>query len=239
MNVHFKGELIYRRHRSGVLQAQPTKRFYMGVKAANSRLETSPSNGSSTSQLAGLVTLEEVQRAAKRRGLAISVKELGPFYRIVCRDGSEEGQVLGVTSGFVAPWFGIMHCDTLQIFTRGLKGDAGQRIRGGVLGLGLLLGGATFTHGFYHGCRTAEILAINDNDAWHERLVKYYSYFGFRPVCRVGGNGLADLPHLLVWGGEGTRMNADIEAMLQRWTPSLRAAAAAAADDRSAPPDTN
>ena len=33
--------------------------------------------------------------------------------------GGEEGRVLGVTNGFVAPWFGLMHCDTLQIFTRG------------------------------------------------------------------------------------------------------------------------
>ncbi|GIL78233.1 hypothetical protein Vretimale_7607 [Volvox reticuliferus] len=236
MNVNFKGDLICRRHGSEVFQPQRGIRHYPGLKAVNAPLETSSSSGSSTSQLAGLVTLEEVQRAAKRRGLAVSVKELGPFYRIVCRDGSEDGEILGFTNGFVAPWFGIMHCDTLQIFTRGLKGDAGQRIRGGALGLGLLLGGATFTHGFRHGCRTAEILAINDDDAWHERLVKYYSYFGFRPVCRVGGNGLADIPHMLVWGGEGTRMDADIEAMLRRWTPSLRAAAATA--DTTAPPDT-
>ncbi len=101
-------------------------------------------------------------------------------------------------------------------------GDTGQRIRGGALGLGLLLGGATFSYGFRRGCRTAEILAINDDDAWHERLVRYYSYFGFRTVCRVGGNGLADVPHLLVWGGEGTRMDADMGAMLRKWTPAFR-----------------
>lgn len=69
-------------------------------------------------------------------------------------------------------------------------------MRGGTLGLGLLLGGATFAYGHARGCRTAEILAINDDDSWHERLVRYYSYFGFRPVCRVGGNGLSDLPHM-------------------------------------------
>lgn len=97
----------------------------------------------------------------------------------------------GVTSGFVAPPFGIMHCDTLQIFTRGIKGQEGQRLRGGALGLGLLLGGATFAHGHAAGCRTAEILAINDDDTWHERLVRYYSFFGFKPVCKVGGPGWA------------------------------------------------
>jgi hypothetical protein len=117
-------------------------------------------------------------------------------------------------------------------------------------------------------------------DAWHERLVRYYSYFGFTPVCKVsegarrrhwrpgpdsckrgtaralthtccwsapfgtkqvGGRGFfQDVPHLLVWGGEGTRMDADVDAALRRWTPALRksivpkqqpAAAAAATGD--------
>lgn len=42
------------------------------------------------------------------------------------------------------------------------------------------------------------------------------------PLLQVGGNGLSDVPHMLVWGGEGTRMDADIQAMLRKWTPSLR-----------------
>lgn len=59
-------------------------------------------------------------------------------------------------------------------------------------------------------------------DAWHQRLVRYYSFFGFKPVYVVGGNGLRDVPHLLVWGGEGTRMDADIQFMLRRWAPAIR-----------------
>ena len=90
-----------------------------------------------------------------------------------------------------------------------------------MLGLGLLLGGAVFAYGLQQGCRKAEILAINDDDSWHERLVRYYSYFGFKKVRKVGGNGLSDLPHLLVWGGEGERMDADIERTLKRWTPAI------------------
>jgi hypothetical protein len=40
---------------------------------------------------------------------------------------------------------------------------------------------------------------------------------------QVGGNGFfVDVPHLLVWGGEGTRMDADICTMLAKWTPALR-----------------
>uniref|UniRef100_A0A7S3QND3 Uncharacterized protein n=1 Tax=Dunaliella tertiolecta TaxID=3047 RepID=A0A7S3QND3_DUNTE len=104
-----------------------------------------------------------------------------------------------------------------------MKGSEGERVRGGVLGLGLLVGGATFSYGYSCGCKKAEILAINDDDAWHARLVKYYSYFGFKPVAIVGGNSpLSDIPHMLVWGGVGTRMDADIPGMLAKWTPAFR-----------------
>jgi hypothetical protein len=56
----------------------------------------------------------------------------------------------------------------------------------------------------------------------HARLVRYYSYFGFQPVAVVEGGRLQDLPHMLVWGGVGTRMDADVGEMLAKWTPALR-----------------
>lgn len=56
----------------------------------------------------------------------------------------------------------------------------------------------------------------------HARLVRYYSRFGFRPEVVVTGGRLGDLPHMLVWGGAGTRMDADVEEMLARWTPAIR-----------------
>ena len=52
-------------------------------------------------------------------------------------------------------------------------------------------------------------------DYTHRKLVAYYRrLFGFKVVREVGGNGLRDLPDLLVWGGVGTRMNGDLESML-------------------------
>ena len=49
-------------------------------------------------------------------------------------------------------------------------------------GLALLLGSAAFTHAAALGCSRAELLAINDNNAYAERLVKYYARLGFTPV---------------------------------------------------------
>jgi hypothetical protein len=52
-------------------------------------------------------------------------------------------------------------------------------------------------------------------------------------ACReVGTNGLRDLPDLLVWGGAGTRMDADVDTLLRRWTRAVRRSAAAD-DERS------
>lgn len=58
-------------------------------------------------------------------------------------------------------------------------------------------------------------------DHQHARLVKYYTYFGFEKVKVVGENGLQDLPDQVVWGGVGTRMDAVLPTMLQKWSPAL------------------
>jgi hypothetical protein len=58
-----------------------------------------------------------------------------------------------------------MHCETLQVFTKGMRGAEGDRIRGGALGLGLMIGCATFAYGMRKGCTKAEILAIKDDGA--------------------------------------------------------------------------
>lgn len=46
----------------------------------------------------------------------------------VLHTGGSEGRVLGVLSGFVAPPFGILHIDTLQVFTRGCVGAVAWRL---------------------------------------------------------------------------------------------------------------
>jgi hypothetical protein len=51
-----------------------------------------------------------------------------------------------------------------------MRGEEGERIRGGALGLGLLVGGAVFSYGHQMGCTKAEILAINDDGARVEHL---------------------------------------------------------------------
>ena len=57
----------------------------------------------------------------------------------------------------------------------------------------------------------------------HHRLVAYYKrVLNFHTLREVGENGIKDLPDLLVWGGRGTRMNADILTVLQRWSTAFQ-----------------
>jgi hypothetical protein len=59
----------------------------------------------------------------------------------------------------------VMHCETLQVYTKGMHGAEGNRLRRGPLGLGMPLGVATLAYARSKGCHTAEILAINDYGA--------------------------------------------------------------------------
>lgn len=74
-----------------------------------------------------------------------------------------DDQIVAVTNGWVDPILKYMHCEALQVFTRGMTGERGERLRGGPQGLGLYVGLATFAYGHSKGCTRAEILAINDD----------------------------------------------------------------------------
>lgn len=54
------------------------------------------------------------------------------------------------------------------------------------------------------------------------RLVKFYTLFGFRVVKEVNG-GLLDFLDMMVWGGVGTLMDAEIASVLKKWTDHMRA----------------
>jgi hypothetical protein len=45
---------------------------------------------------------------------------------------------------------------------------------------------------------------------------------GFKAVHEVDGSSIMDLAHMLVWGGRGTRMDADIEQLLKKWSKRFR-----------------
>lgn len=71
-------------------------------------------------------------------------------------------------------------------------------------------------------------------DEQHAKLLRYYKFFGFKVVKTVGDGGLADLMDQVVWGGVGTRMDADPEEMVRRWSAVVFRARSPAAARRGA-----
>ena len=61
---------------------------------------------------------------------------LGPFYRVIARlkdDKDEKSEPIGYTEGFVAPLFGLVHLDTMQVRRRYWKQlEGARRFRFGV-----------------------------------------------------------------------------------------------------------
>ena len=49
------------------------------------------------------------------------------------------------------------------------------------------------------------------------QLVKFYTRIGFKTVYEVTGSSIGDYSHMLVWGGVGTRMEANVEHLLVKW----------------------
>ena len=115
---------------------------------------------------------------------------------------------------------GICHLESLVVNTRRARGSAGLRTRPGLAGTGGLMAQAVFASAFEKGgASRCEVLAVDDGaPGEHDRLVRAYARVaGFEVVRRVEGGRIGDLPHQLVWGAVGSRMDAGVEGQLRRW----------------------
>ena len=143
-----------------------------------------------------IFTIPEIQDAARRIGMEISLSTLGPFYRSVIRlanSGNEsKGEIIGYTSGsIIAP---LLRQDAMKIFavntgnrlsrSHDLKSTRGWKSPS-TFGLTLLLGAYGARYAYDQGCTKAELLAINDNAKQHEILVRHYKRLGLKPVREV------------------------------------------------------
>jgi hypothetical protein len=181
------------------------------------------SEGSSTPAAARTLSLDDVYRAAERRGMLLRLTSVGPAFSVTATAfGAEDPVQVGTLDGFVAPppFGGILHLDSVRVYNSRLRGAFRGRAQT-PFGIALLLGAAAFVHANSFGCTRAELLAIDDSNEYAERLVTYYRRLGFTAVRSVGSNGWRDVPDLLVWGGVGTRMDADIPSMIDRWSRAI------------------
>ena len=185
------------------------------------------------------VTKEELASAAKARGLVLETTTFGPVFKITARrvgsagkstnsvfdaGDNKDSDIIGEHDGFIAPPpFGILHMDSMRIYNSRINktNDADAAMRS-VFGISILLGSTSALMAWEQGCFKMELLAIDDGNEYAAKLVKYYTRLGFKFVRKVGDGANTDLTDLLVWGGAGTRMNGDLNALLTKWGGLVR-----------------
>ncbi|GLT76314.1 hypothetical protein SLA2020_479830 [Shorea laevis] len=157
-------------------------------------------------------SMSEILAASRAQKLDLQLQRIGPFFRITAKS-LETKRELGRAEGLIRVWFGgrILHLDSIRLKRETLGMERS------IFGIGLFIGAVAIRYGYDCGCKTAELLAINDSDLYHTKLVRFYRRIGFRVVHEVTGSTIGDMAHMLVWGGIGTRMDASLEELLIKW----------------------
>ncbi|MED6198056.1 hypothetical protein PIB30_062470 [Stylosanthes scabra] len=124
-------------------------------------------------------------------------ERISPFFRIIATS-LETQRELGRPEGLIRIWFPgtkILHLDSMKLRKETLNMEKS------IFGLGFFIGAVAIRHGYDSGCTTTQLLAINDSDLYHSKLVRFYSRLGFREVYQVSGSLIGDIPHMLVYCG--------------------------------------
>ncbi|CAL0316338.1 unnamed protein product [Lupinus luteus] len=164
-----------------------------------------------------LPTMSDIIGASRAQKLDLKLQIFGPFFRITAKSLETEREV-GKAEGLIRVWVGgrILHLDSIRLRRETLGMEKS------IFGLGLFIGAVAIRHGYDCGCVTAQLLAINDSDLYHSKLVRFYTRLGFKPVYEVTGSSVEDVAHMLVWGGVGTRMDASVEQLMIKWCTRFR-----------------
>ncbi|CAA2997948.1 Hypothetical predicted protein [Olea europaea subsp. europaea] len=161
---------------------------------------------------ASIPTMSDIMESSRRQNLDLQLQTFGPFFRITAKS-LETQRELGRAEGVIRVWYGgkILHLDSIRLQRETLGMEKS------IFGIGLFIGAVAIRHGYDSGCKKTELLAINDTDLYHLKLVRFYKRIGFSVVHEVTGSSLGDLWHMLVWGGVGTRMDANVEDLMIKW----------------------
>ncbi|KAM3291427.1 hypothetical protein P3S67_019716 [Capsicum chacoense] len=174
--------------------------------------QISSRTNSTTSSEDNFPTMSEIMEASRSQNVDLQLGTLGPFFRITAKSLKTQRD-LGKAEGLIRVWFQgkVLHLDSIKLQKETLGMEKS------IFGIGLFIGAVAIRHGYDSGCKKAELLAIYDTELYHTKLVRFYTRIGFKTVHQVSGESLGDVGHMLVWGGVGTRMDADIDHLLVKW----------------------
>jgi hypothetical protein len=178
------------------------------------------------------LSLAAVEQRAASRQLLLRLQVKGHLgvkglRVVVARPRAQQGPLL---LGELKAW-ALPKADGLQLDTMRVDGAHGAGTHGvGTHGVGLLIWAATFAWALETTpCRSARLLAINDDEKQHRRLVRYFQKLGFSPERQLG-SGPADLALRLVWGGAGLLMRGECTEGLRRCQRLLTSSSRAASE---------
>ena len=154
--------------------------------------------------------LDQLEAQACKRGLLLRLQVRNPLKLwtlrlVVAREAEANNlELLGEMKGWAYSGETGLQLDTMRV------------LPSAPAGVGDLIWAATTAWALEATpCRRARLLAIRDNDNQHRRLLRYFRRKGFSTVREVNA-ALWDLPLRMVWGGAGTLMSGDLQAVLSR-----------------------
>lgn len=119
---------------------------------------------------ADMPSMSEILEASRAQKLDLQLQTLGPFFRITARSLVTERE-LGRAEGLIRIWVGveggsrILHMDSIRLRRETLGMEKS------IFGLGLYIGAVAIRHGYDCGCKTAQLLAINDSHLYHSKVI--------------------------------------------------------------------
>ena len=165
-----------------------------------------------------LPDLQALALAAAERGLLLRLRVQRPAGLIwtlrvgVARPLPRGLTLLGELRGWALPHPQGLRLDTMRV--QGAGQDRADRT--GTAAVGPLIWAASFAWALEAPpCRQARLLAIDDGEQQHRRLVRYFRRLGFEPWRQLGA-APADLMPRLLWGGAGLLMRGDCREGLRR-----------------------
>ena len=196
-----------------------------------------------------LLTLDEVKAAARRVGCEITTRSTGPAFHIEATwadgkafpapiiqtlgyqdDEPPSPELLGYCDGFTQP-NGVTHLETIEVrkftgfWARRKERGAARYAATKKLNPGLLISLATacfIREKAPFGNTRAQLLCIRDDERQHASLIRFYRRLGFVPIREVGDD-LRSIADKVVWGGDGTIMENQIDDLRRIAARKVRA----------------
>ena len=117
-------------------------------------------------EAAAIPTMSDILASSKAQNLDLQLQTLGPFFRITAKSLETDNE-LGRAEGLIRVWLKgrVLLVDSIRLKRETLGMERS------IFRIGLFIGAVAVRYGYDCGCTTAELLAINDSDLYHTKVL--------------------------------------------------------------------